>query len=670
MNLLLCNVQLDRANDNVILFNNKEELAQYFENLEDKVVVDYVNFNAQDLINTSIFVKVDNNLDLFRILNYNYCVVKQGNNLPNLYYFIERSTQDNGAHVKLDLTIDVFNTYAYSFLGEDSKTQGYINRAHLDRFITYNNTNYFNYEANSPLFEREKTKDVPKRVVKRVPLTPLLDVGGDTLIDSFIMKNVLGWVYYFLDYKEYDVYNFLGTKKETLGEFNIKSSLYDFRHTGFSVICCPIMKEGSLFRIKYTNDGTTTTKTWSLTGLNTFLEDNNNYANVIAVKFSNLPPLPIMEYKGKCSFSADFKVATLSLQLDGLFKFDRRTYFDGEFLTPSSNVGQAGQMCIFELFNQYTNNKQEFYYNKYSDPKLEIKWDYSKDEITNETEPKLYNEDFALYNLTIGGKQHELSISKTSPTPRFLYSEILSPDITKGNLTIKTSSIPFENKVLTDAVESNFFGFNFTLDLSTWFPQNQLDTYLANNKNYLQIYDANRAADAVKTITGVGTNILSNPTPTSFLSGFQTFLNKGVDTMVQDKIREYTFDNMRNAPSQTQNINSGPMLIQNVSGSLGIFLEVLEMLPHEKSQVLDDFKMFGYNYSKIGYLKDFVKTRKYYNYVQGLLFEVDANIAEQTRDKIKEIFAKGVRIWHADAWDDISQFKIDFDLNNIERSIK
>lgn len=668
MNLLLCNTMFDRENDNVLLFNNKEELAQYFENLTNKVIVENVNFNANDLINTSVFVKVGNNLNLFTLLNYNYCVVKQGENLPNLYYFIERSRQDNGSYIKLDLVLDPINTYIYDIIGENILTQGLIQKTHLDRFFKKDNSTrpyYYNFNNDSALFERETTKNVSQRVTQKEKLKIRIDTSGNNIFNDFIANNVAMWKYVFLSKNvEYNFFEFNGETPtvKRLRSLYYGTKIYESIDSNFVVIAEPIMKTGKEIKLTQNN----ITRTWG--GIDYFLSQNNDYANVQAIKYSVLPPLEIRDYTNNFTIDED---GNLIINI-GSITF-KGIYSDFRAVSNETTSFAFAHIVTQDLINGY-----ELYFDGF----LNNTWNFSKEQITNNNEPKILNEDYSMYRLFIGGQQFELPISKTSPRPEFILRETLTPDITKANICFKSSSNPMTNKIFEEITEEDFTGFNLTIDLSMWFPSNALDNYLANNKNYLQIFNNNINNRATKFITdsayGMAGNLFGeqfakNPNYAGVAGSgaFSTIAGSSnllIDTITSRENLNLTIDNMRNAPETTSNINSNPILIYMVS-RLNIFIEKLELLPFEKSVIVDNLKMFGYNYNKIGYLNNFIKTRKYYNYIQGIIYDIDAQIAEQVKDKIKEIFKNGVRFWHADAWKDITQLQIDFNVNNIERSI-
>jgi hypothetical protein len=99
-------------------------------------------------------------------------------------------------------------------------------------------------------------------------------------------------------------------------------------------------------------------------------------------------------------------------------------------------------------------------------------------------------------------------------------------------------------------------------------------------------------------------------------------------------------------------------LIDSVD-EIGIYIEVMEMLLHEKKAVVENLRMFGYTYERVGNIKHFDNGRKYYNYIRASIDAINYNISNSIKDDIKQRFAVGVRFWNLD--------NIDFTVSNYER---
>lgn len=669
MNLILCNTEFDRENDNVLLFDSKQELNAYFDNLSDKVEINDVNFDVNDGITTSIYVKVDNTLSLFKLLNYNYCVVKQSAE-NYLYYFIIDSKQDAGNQIKIDLQLDVFNSYLPDIIANNNDLQALINKTHINRFIETSTNNFiYNFDETSPLFERETIKDVSKRVTKQDKLKIIIDTTNkDSMFNNWINDNIACWCYVYLSSNvKYKVRNFEDKDliyEQYLDELHYTDSIElntftpetNSINSNFNVISVPIYKQNA--KHMYILD-TNERIELRLKAIYDFLSENNNFANVQSIKFSIMPPICVGSYSNLDYQIEDNGELTLKWYMtqDNVPTFRNSTYWYVTYNQSHSTVNWYS--CYFLVFKQYMNRKVKMITN------INENWTFDKNYIkSNYLEPKLYNEDYSLYRLIIGGQQYDIPISKTSNTPEFIYYETLTPDITKALLVYDNEANKFENNIFSEYNTKDFTGFTFTIDLSMWYPSNQLNNYLANNKNYLQIFQNQQASKLVKSFNtaaaGIGTSVATGNALAGVATGVN-LLNTLIGTAFEKSQFDMTIDNMKNSPEQTSNINSDIILIQSISG-IDILIEKLEPLTFEKEIIKDNLKIFGYTYNKLGNVKDFIKTRKYFNYIQAIVFEIDAPLSERVKDLIKNLFLKGVRIWHAK-----ENKKVNFNLNNYER---
>ena len=678
-NITLTNTIFDSENDNVILFNNKQELKTYWESKEDKITIPNINFIARNIINTEISIAIPVGLSLLKLLNYNYCIVF--NETETLYFFIEESSQEDGNLVKLRLKIDAWNTYMYDI----KDMQGLATRSHLDRFVKTPDGNYvFNFGADSPLFEREKIQGLSKRPTKKFKLQSQYDTTPNSEFNKWINDNVECWVYYFISSgKEYNYNGYDETNGEQISPRwkNLREMLYFNKYnnsvkSNFNVIVIPQYKSDK--RIKFQNRTTLEILPLEENSVEYFLRQNNNYANVHSIKYSTIAPFRSTSFIEKYFIDDDNNLVIKDTytgeappRTDFISDFSRSnvanifTFIYSGWLTknifavvPQQNIGDD---ILFTI-------PQEMYQNK-----------FNKNEITNDLEPKLYNEDYNIYRLFCGGMEYDLPISKSSNNPYFIYKEILSPDITKSLLIFDAKNInditnQYFETIFTDTAKTDFTGFITTLDNSLWFTSDNLDTFLANNKNNLQIFQNQQTSRRIQTeISGVG-NIVSGAvssavtkSPIGISSAVSQAVVNGANTKIQLQYEmanyELTLDNMRNSKQELQSLNSNAILISSVD-EFGFYIELQEILPFEKQMLLDYLKMFGYTYNRIADLKSIWKTRRYYNYVEMLIYEIDAEISNQVKDYIKEIFKNGVRIWHNDNFS-----KIDYNLNNTERSI-
>lgn len=694
MKITLCNTIFDKENDNVLLFNSKNDVLNYINKQEDKVVVSNINFDAKNIINTSVYVRINNDINLLNILNYNYCVVENDDKTDVLFYFILEASQDSGSQIRIDLQIDAFNTYILPLLNSTKKCQGLVERTHQDRFTKIpNDTNYtYNFDKHSSLFERESLQNTAKRVVAKQKLNPLYDDSGvSSDFNEWFQNNLMCWLYvYFPAQGEYNWIDANGQKQQTgLADIEYKKGENSTR-CGLACMCVPLVKGTK--RIKIVATDTEKSFYWDAQALTEFLANNNGYAKVISIKQSIFPPFytkPMTNYDFEIDTNGDLNFKTKMLSVDNA-RFLNVAFYN------SATEHAIGAVEYQDLNkNLRMAPKQTFFQNT-----------YTKDDIINnnpivENEPKIYNEDYSIYRVYFGGEAYNLPISKTNDNiPHFKYFEILSPDITKFYLSYDflSGNNPLKNwgqTIFTNDTLKDWTGLVGTLDLSLWFATSKLDEFLASNKNNLQIFNNNQASAKEATensgligiaggiLTGMASGALAGSmggplgaaggaVVGGFMGGFGKaagFIGNATSQEIQQDYQKdnynLTLDNMRQAPAKMSTINSNSLLLQIVD-DLGIFIELQQTISFELNGLRENLKLFGYNYNRIADIKDLIKTRKYYNYIQANVFEIDAKISENVKDLIKSIFKKGIRVWYSDTFTG----EIDFNLNNYERSLK
>lgn len=641
MNLILTLNKFD--NENVPLFDSKRDLFDYFYNNEDKVIIEDVNFNAGDLINTTQVVQIDETLSLLKILNYNYCLVSNGTIAETLYYKINKSSQENGPFVKLELELDVWNTYGLDLL--DSEPQAMIKRAMLDRYdFSQRQGNYapFNYKKDSPLFEREIIKNVALRTTDRTKLKFIIDTSDeDSTFNNFIFDNVICWKYYFLSenvsYKYKDIDGTQHTQKLTSMAY--WNNEYSIGNSNFVVLCAPIYKNTTSKRI-YINPSNQyqTSKMWNDNAVYNFIVDQQGkWANVKAVKYSFQPPFDIRDMSSnRYSIDSDGNMIWL--------RNDNPTYFYMPDITTNSCFGLRSVQQI---------NKKILLKTKIFKPKMKYKNDWP----AKNNEPKLFNEDYSTYKLYVGGQQMELPVSKTSFAPKFYYHEILTPEITKAMISYATTQENIfgntNKNVFSEETETDFTGFSMSVDLGVWIPENQLDSFLASNKNYFQINANNATTKGITSFTNAIGNIFgaSQAKEPNMVGGVTSagfgLLTTGFSMINEGVNRELTLDNMRNSPNSVANLNSDPLLMISVGGGdFGIYIELQEALEHEQEMIVDYFLKFGYAYNRLGYLRNFVHTRRDFNYIEADINDIDLPVSEEIKRRLTSLFSNGLRLWH------------------------
>lgn len=687
--ITLTHTIFDSENDNVILFNNKDELKTYWDNLNDKITIPNINFMAGDIINTEIVLNIPVGLVLLNLLNYNYCIVE--NEKETLFFFIENSSQLNANQIRLRLKIDIWNTYIYDI----NNMQGLAVRCHRDRFKKVSPGKYvFNFDKSSCLFERENLRDLSKRPIKKFKLEAQYDTTSSSNFNKWINENIECWKYYYIsagkeyNYTGYDYENNLISTTRDLPEIIYDNGWSDIEGD-MIVLYAPVYKTSK--DIKFAHLNSTKTITWTESAIKSFLEQNNNNANVFSIKISPISPFQNAQYdtddyyidsSGNLILVDNYNPSFTGILRDNGYNGDGQLIIKGLFdycrnskTNTYAFTGKDGSVGFGLIIRQHIDQNIKF-----SIPQEMYKILYTDEEILNEDlEPKIYNEDYSVYRLYFGGEEYELPVSKTSNKPNFIYKEILNPDITKSILIFNPNDEEdlinsYYDTIFNEYSTKDFTGLITTLDLSVWFSVDKLDEYLANNKNNLQILRNQQSeriiTTAVSGIASIGTGAVASAVtgnPIGIVGGIAqavtNITNTGISNAYEKANYNLTLDNMRNSKQSLQNLNSNAILMSSVD-EFGLYIELEQAIEFELERVKDYLKMFGYSYNRIVNFEEINKTRRYYNYIEMLVYEIDAKISSQAKDRLKEIFSNGVRIWHAD------EFKqIDYTLNNIERSV-
>ena len=667
----LLQFNFDKTYDDARFFANKSEQSLFFDNAAGKVI-DNVNFIANDLINVSITFRSDESTNLKTLLNYNYCVVTNETTQEKMFYWVNSSKQSSGGVIVVDAEIDELQTYIYDI----EFARCLINRAHLDRFESVEGTNSYKFkgDAQSELFEREPVQDVAKRLVERRKLKLKRDSSSEleTTFDDYVINRSKGWVYIYLSAGTYNTkVNAevsagslqVGTVQNVLS--NIAYKIQDQSQAGgTAVLCYPLSNNFEFESYATTQIGGTNTQSTivstikpSARGFEAFLQANSaegGAANIYAIKYSIMPPFKQDAYavkrleNDKAILQANWGATIWSFS-DNMFIVKTGTSVaenDGLIVMRYQDLTPASAFLDNDI-KQLTFNKDA------------IK-SASNSPVYN---PKLLNEDYSELVLSIYGNNYKYDLQKlNNPKPSFLYYEALTPDVTKSLLVYDA---PTADGVYIPATKNNYSGLMSTIDNSILFSSTQLEQYLANNKNAFLSFQTNQVFSAVKGVIGAGvsgasTKMIGGPT-NPLLAGLgagAALMKTGLD-LTQEAIQfNLSIDNMRSAPNQLVNANGNAVLLNAIS-DIGAYIELYEILPNEKKVINDFMHQFGYAVNKIDKPENYFKTRVAFNYIKCTLTNIDGQISNTIKERLKRIFENGVRLWHQDS--------VDFTVQNYER---
>ena len=748
--------EFDAGTQNTRYHEDRESQIKWFnDRITDATWNEVLTPNINSLVVTQQRYINSASVDMNSLVMKNYAIIREtkwNDDVNYYYYYVTNANIDQYNIVTVDLQMDTVQTIYFN--PELKICDCNIIRTHLDRLkkTTDNlDTKYqFRLDESSPLFEREDIRDVAKRpIVKQKLYADLTDSGNLATggINKWFADNVSHWIYYYISAgKDYVIRDALGdiptnsdgiakgtelqSIKFTTGQLDVASALDDNNiiDGGVVILVAPVYKTNKKIYIPYSEDGSAMTgyRVWDMTAIKTFLKDkvitgsttvgeekvpiwteNGNYANVFAIKNSLMPPLPVdaryetimsVNANGDLYYNARKDAVTPDVHNNETKYFDVRNrleFYSG--FKPDEEYKPCYARVIYQDLQDELNFiiENPMYRGKFTD--TEIFYDKPVETIepifNYGLEPKLLNEDYSTYRLYIGGNTYDLPISKTSQKPTFIYKELLTPDITKAMLIYNPLKSDNASNVFTDINTKDFTGFMINIDLSMWFSSDSLDSYLATNKNNLQIQQNNMDIERKNLNQSLIMTSLAGITATAFgastgnLAGMiggvsaigggiltQQNFNKKQDTQMLNY--NLTLDNMAQSPQSLSALNSNALLIQNVD-ELGVFIEMQIPLSREIEIIAENLKINGYNYNKLGNIRDFDNTRSVFNYIEARIenilreytdeetgsvktgaFEVSNVILQDLRDR----FTNGIRFWHTD--------KLDYNLPNYERWVE
>lgn len=635
----ILNYNFDKGYDNVRLFENKDAQSRFFDNIQNAIKLDDVNFICKDLINASVTFYTNDFISLKKLLNYNYAVITNNENDERLFFFINSIEQGSGGLIILNMTIDVFNTYIFDI----SFSKAQIERAHVDRWIKTGNTLNFNFNENSNLFEREQIKDLSKRLTYKEKMLAHYDTTANSQFNNWINENVACWVYIYLSEGSYN--------HQPAAASTVKQDIYNIRYKNktslqagaTAVLCYPVYKPnatGMIIEKKLINEETYSFNV-SSNGWIDFKQVND--ITPYTIKYSILAPF---NFKGYTSNDYDIENGNLVIKsYDNINRLYFYPYKSMLFNVSNQDISQPVKMTV----NKLTYDKD-----------IAVSEIIANSNLTKYN-PKMYNSDIKSLSIKINGNEYEYDIAKiNSNNPTFNYYEVLTPDITKSLLVLN----PPDNSIYIKATANNYSGLMATQDMSILFSNTKLDEFLANNKNAFLSFQTNQVFAAIKGVTGAAaagatTSALGGPT-NPVLSGVNvaSAVASTATNLIQNSIQfGLTIDNMRSAPNTLVNANGNAILL-NAIQELGCYLEIYEAIPYEQDMVNDYIRYYGYTVNIIDDLHKYFNSRKIYNYVKTNVNNIDGPISNNVKDIFKEMFNRGVRIWHID--------DIDFNKSNYE----
>lgn len=662
--IALTNVNFDDTYNNVLLFDSRQIQEAYFKVNTLFENAPKCNFKASTLLNTSLTYEADPNIDLANILMSNYAIVKQPNG-KYLYYFVMNAFQVCDNLIRLDLELDVCQT----FLTDLTFSDAVIKRYHINRFLpSYESGKVcFNLKSDSDLLINEPINPKAQRFIdeKKVysKFATTLDINDS--YTRFFDTNILGFEYIFCVANQ--KYNLEKASGESV-EVTINNSVYTHSdldsgkdiESSVAIFCVPIYKKNSQNKI-YFQVGTNFVE-WSDLAYKYFMNKNNGASYIYSTKMSARQPFTQFNALTESNFgeinsNGDLIIPTTSG--DGNFYFckgQERVYFSSgyalvniqrEYLSDRNTLISVWGDSYFKVNFNIADIKNSAHSIDFNPKKLANQVCTLK--LSNINGSKKEYEPLKLGAHFIRNEKDYYDISPLN----VLWHEPLVPDITKQNLAITGT-------LYTGAY--NYDGLIDTFDNTLMLSQDQLALFMANNKNFMQQKVVENVGRGLKGISSGFVNYVEG----NYGGAITSVLNSTVD-IFQDVINtSYVLDNLENAPDTLKNANGNVIInILATNDNLNPRLELYQALPTDL-QSFDDFtNQFGYAYGKLGNINNAMRVRKYFNYVQAEVQEVYSdklNISNEVHNKIKQIFKNGVRLWNVESGDQV----VTFDVNEHE----
>ena len=682
------NTPFDSTYLDVVRFDTRAAQQAYFNVSELFNGAPFINFDPKTLLNTDIYYVMPDGVPA-EMLGHNYCIIKD--NAAEVtpayyYYFIKQSEFDAGKQVHLTLELDIYQTYYLDTEFQDC----FITKAHLNRFIKRSNGNlYFDFTPESNLFVREEITGAPKRLINLEECDISYPSTIPSVLSKFLRTHVAGWAYVYLKKNEsgYKFQHALDSTRTPESGFMEKSSFgYDFNGGGndlrgaYNVFAVPIFKtpQSSTIQTQWQvkHAGAEIGNTIGVTGVSGFIRDNGS-SDILSIKFSHLPPWNPEYNFSDFTFTVDSTGRVLTMEypdndqsiivLDGGFRLNG-TQGESVFYINSQKI--AANYSLFASFDadKIESNGGVAMPLLAGFPASEVKGDRNI-----KYNPKVYSQDFSEMVVFMGSSNASFDFTKLGKNyAQFKYSEGISPDVLRAAISIVHNDDDPGVYIEDSDKEA---ALSITQDTTMPFAENQLDTYLANNKNFYQQRDINLSYQEKVAGTNFGFGLAGNIVSGVFggigavqaksrlfktmlgenavkagLGIAQTSINYGLslEGIENQRIQsDLTLDNMRNAPQNAQGVNGNMFTMFNLN-KYSIYAGFYQALKRDLAAADDQMFIYGYNYNRIDNVKNVDNIRHYFNYVRANLTTMSTpfGMPDEVHDAFRQLFERGLRMWN------------------------
>lgn len=614
---ILKNVKYDNSYKNMPIFSSVA--ARDAALIGDAVFSPLFNFAYGNGMSTKVTINDYN-------VNDNYIIIREQDRdtTTHRFYFIVDSIYNTSNQWTLTIYCDVITTYMAGVSAGDI-AQCMIQQAHCDRFARTPSEGkyFFNVSTDSDIIKKEIDIDKPR--IERRTLAQVY--SDDPITDEWLRDNVICWMYLFVDsshpFKLWKLVQQYPTPthaseyeqmihKNTFVVDNAKIT------NDYSVCCVPILKDGK--EILFYDDEIEIKMKLNNEGVTKFLNNNNDKSYIYNIKFSLVPPVDWSDgmvengnlvYNKSCSYIYD----------GGIYNIYGFTMGGGmlRMCEPNSEQGYFPGLITGV---QDVDNNDIFY-----DVDISFPYKFTPEELkgvrTKDHEPKILSH---CYNVTLrdssGGEYVYNPLLYDNDEWRVLYNEPNS--ITNNNYYARLKPSGLYN----DCDSSNWQGITNTVDNSIPIANDNLASFVANNKNFL-------LTKAVETIVSAGTNVASGEIHKAIMGVGQSIFG----TLT-------TMDNIANKRRNIQNADNTAALTLQVNEGIHVYLDIESAYDVDIDKLYEAFFRNGYRIEKYGNPYNYMFSRHNFNYIQCDIEYINKEMPQWAKNKIKNIFAEGIRLWH------------------------
>ena len=606
-----------------IYFKDEIERNQYFNIPSIFEAQPEFNFSISGGLTTTLYWNQATFLNT-SILDFNYCIIDV--NRRYYFYFIDKATCITSNQYQINLELDVITTYLPSLNFEDC----FIERAHAPRWYTTDNINYkFNFSTNSPLLR--KSEQYKQYLKQQIPLHRTYDNVSN--LNNFERTRYL--------------YIFAKLKDDEKGIIYNYGQGQSFQYP-FKVYCIPytsIQNNNAEFYVSI-NGGESKKIATNLTEATMPLILST--ALIIGVTYSDYSPFPdstnVVEDETTNKYTLSFNNDTLTI-----------------ISLEQSISSVVGDGYILKINSLNINPKTYF-------PNTNIsidtpKMSFTKNEIKNNTNNQLT----CPILLKKGCKRLELTNYYSSKYD-YSYEELNTNNLSVEVLVYPFPSVEYHYAYIKGSLDSilknqrqNFTGVVGSIDNTLPYTVEQIDQFFASNKNYYQMRNYNFWNQVVQGVGKFAQGIASGVgqlASDESIKGSVTLTNTGIQGLqdvyniyTREKLLDLQLDNVENAPDIINNLNGAP-LTSLVLNKIGFAINVYDILEEDKKFIANDYYEHGQNVAVWDNPRNYMGTRKYFNYIKCTLKEMWTNyypydpIPTVIKNKIKEVFANGIRLFN------------------------